>query len=218
MRVTGSGFTAACVLLTGASASAQLVAPPGKPADPGVSDIGPLSLGRVDTRVDLRAPTDFDRVYEVEVKDQGGARKVYYRANGAVTAVFPASVYVPSSKGSRAVIPPGTIFHFAPPEEVFAESKAVGRPAPAPETRADRRRHTRADFGDAAAGRADRRLDFSARLQAKQTTDDQDAAADGNLQSLAHQPPTIGSIWASDKVRGDRVASLLAQALEHRPQ
>ena len=106
---------AAMVLATGTFAQ-----PPGaRPVEQGVGDVGPLSES---TRVlprDLRKPRGFDRVYEISrTTPLGTTEQTLIRIDGAVTAIFPRSVYTVGSAGWIAETPPGTIFHIGrlPPE------------------------------------------------------------------------------------------------------
>lgn len=83
--------------------------------DPNVADLGPLSTSFRDMGIDLRQPTDFDRVYRVP-----GMEDHFMRANGALHAVFPHSVYqrVRRRRGGSVtmpLIPGGTVFYIGPP-------------------------------------------------------------------------------------------------------
>ena len=110
------GFCALC-------ASAQPVSPldrgrapslfdRARPITPNVSDVGPLSTDLRMLERGLRTPRGFERVFEVRT---GGGDRVLFRRNGAVTAVFPRSVYEPSRRGLEAVVPPGTTFVIGDP-------------------------------------------------------------------------------------------------------
>lgn len=109
--------------------------PPGqfaRPGDPlrptfkrveqGVSDTGPLRVGMRDVGVDLIVPTGFRDVFEIQPGGPApfgrpgagsfpGSPRQFARINGAVTAVFPRSIYTPTDDGVVAEIPPGTIFY-----------------------------------------------------------------------------------------------------------
>ena len=84
--------------------------------DAGVSDVGPLSLSLRDMQVDLRHPTGFDRVYRAPGRDD-----LFMRVYGGLYAVFPRSLYAPTSMGDLALIPDGTTFYIgAPSMDVLA--------------------------------------------------------------------------------------------------
>jgi len=83
--------------------------------DPGYGDASPgaISLRRLD--LDLRMPTAFQDVYKISTIDAFGvSRNTFMRTDGAVTAIFPRSVYLPSPMGSVPDVPPGTVFHIGP--------------------------------------------------------------------------------------------------------
>jgi hypothetical protein len=83
--------------------------------DPGHGDTSPnaISLKRMD--LDLRQPSGFQHVYQISSIDAFGAKQTtFMRMDGAVTAVFPRSVYLPTAAGLLPDIPPGTVFHIGP--------------------------------------------------------------------------------------------------------
>lgn len=113
-------------------------APPGfHRLDQTVEDVSPL---RVSFRVlspDLRVPTGFRDVYRIEGSGAQASRLGIYnpsgadllaRVDGAVTAVFPQSVYVNLGNGPLALVPPGTIFFIGR----LPFGAALPSPAPAP--------------------------------------------------------------------------------------
>lgn len=69
------------------------------PVDQGVADVSPLQTSLRVAPIDLRHPSDFERVYET-----GDGR--YMRVSGGLRAVFPISVYDPYGPE----IPPDTRF------------------------------------------------------------------------------------------------------------
>lgn len=80
--------------------------------DPGHGDTSPnaVSLKRLD--VDLRVPTAFGDVYKISTIDAFGAeQRTFIRMDGAITAEFPRSVYLPSLTGLAPDVPPGTVFY-----------------------------------------------------------------------------------------------------------
>jgi hypothetical protein len=86
--------------------------------------------------VDLRRPTGFGSVFEVQRTDPFSApgertQPFFMRSDGAVTAVFPRSVYMPSAgKGLLPHIPPNTVFYIGKLPSAFNEAKPRGAPAP----------------------------------------------------------------------------------------
>ena len=109
--------TAWCVvlLLTGTVGGQQEL----KPLDASVADRGPLALSLRNISLDLRQPTTFDRVYRAP----GGDGKLM-RANGALYAVFPRSVYRRTRSGTVPVIPDGTVFYIGAPSFLTTASPA----------------------------------------------------------------------------------------------
>ncbi len=75
-----------------------------------VADRGPLAMSLRNISIDLRQPTNFDRVYRVP-----GSTEHYLRANGALYAVFPRSVYARTRRGEVPRIPDGTVFYIGAP-------------------------------------------------------------------------------------------------------
>lgn len=75
---------------------------PGPVVDPGVGD-RPMGAGGRLLPTDLRQPVGFQQVFALP---EGG----FARQDGAITAVFPRSVYVNTRFGQRPVVPPGTVF------------------------------------------------------------------------------------------------------------
>jgi hypothetical protein len=95
----------------------------------GVGDVGPL---HVDLRVqplDLRSPLGYDAVYRGQTTNSFGVSTDYFaRISGAVTAVFPHSVYTELGDGIRSAdVPAGTVYYIGalPPE-------LAGQPEPPP--------------------------------------------------------------------------------------
>lgn len=87
----------------------------------GVADAGPLHVDLRVQPVELRAPMDYDSVYRGTLPNgYGGTTDYFARISGAVTAVFPQSVYIDAAEGVRsAVVPPGTVYYIGElPEEL----------------------------------------------------------------------------------------------------
>jgi hypothetical protein len=96
----------------------------------GVADTSPLSADLRVQPLELRYPFGFDTVYQGRLTDQYGASRDYFaRRDGALTAVFPRSIYTEMGNGVRSVdVPPGTVYYIGdlPPE--LADQ--AGGPAP----------------------------------------------------------------------------------------
>lgn len=86
-----------------------------------IGDVDPLRRGSRLVPLDLRTPSNFDRVYRIPGAARGipadpfgasaGGGDRFVRISGAVTAVFPRSEYTPTRGGLAAEIPAGTVFH-----------------------------------------------------------------------------------------------------------
>ena len=87
-----------------------------RPLDASVEDVGPLShsLRRVDSG--LRQPTSFENVYRLP------GSSLLARADGALYAVFPQSVYANTQQGQFPLIPAGTVFHIGTPYGSFEDA------------------------------------------------------------------------------------------------
>ncbi len=94
-----------------------------KPVEQTIEDIGPLGQSHRILPEDLRLPTGFERVYRVPGSadqfrfnaNQGHTDDMLMRINGALRAVFPRSVYIPTRRGLKTDVPPGTVFHIGQP-------------------------------------------------------------------------------------------------------
>ncbi|MCA9299717.1 MAG: hypothetical protein KDA28_11655 [Phycisphaerales bacterium] len=74
--------------------------------DPGIEDVGVERDGRLFLETDLRLPSSFDTIYRTP--ESWGVGDQFFRRDGAVTAVFPRSVY---DGALTPGVPAGTIFH-----------------------------------------------------------------------------------------------------------
>lgn len=81
-----------------------------KVVEANVGDLGPLSLSLRSLQLDLRQPTNFDRVYRAPGQDG-----LLMRINGGLYAVFDRSLYAPSKQGLMPLIPGGTVFYIGRP-------------------------------------------------------------------------------------------------------
>jgi len=79
----------------------------------GVGDVGPLGVDMRLQPLDLRLPVGFDAVYRGRTTDAFGAESDYFvRRHGAVSAVFPRSIYTEVGEGVRSAdVPPGTVYY-----------------------------------------------------------------------------------------------------------
>ncbi|MGE3109661.1 MAG: hypothetical protein AB7G11_08255 [Phycisphaerales bacterium] len=109
-----------------AGALAQRAAPagnppsPGPPASPqplkrvqqGVADVGPLGVSPRVLQQDLRVPTGFRDVFEIDPSNGADpSSRRFVRRNGAIFALFPRSIYRYTDRGIAVPVPPGTIFY-----------------------------------------------------------------------------------------------------------
>jgi hypothetical protein len=117
-----------CLWCPGAPAVAQLPQPqPPTQVDPGVADRGPGSVGLRRFAPDLRSPSGFDSVFEIERTNPfaplGQRRSLFFiRAEGGLTAVFPRSVYSGATGSLIPQIPPDTVFYIGPLPRQFGVS------------------------------------------------------------------------------------------------
>lgn len=82
--------------------------------EPGFGDVDPLRVGQREISLyDQRQPVGFHDLYELS---GFGGERVYARRSGAVTALFPRSVYAQTRQGDVALIPPGTVFVIGEPD------------------------------------------------------------------------------------------------------
>lgn len=96
-------------------------APPGlTPVDPASADADALATSLRLVPVDLRTPSDFDRVYRLPVVT---GPELFARIDRGLTAVFPRSHYL----GSTSLIPAGTTWYIGPlPDSLLGRSVATG--------------------------------------------------------------------------------------------
>lgn len=127
--VTAMGVT--CAFL---AASVGGAAPPGpglQPVEPGVADLGPLSLSQRVMPLDLRVSGGFEGVVRLEGGDRRGGSgrrgvRQFARIQGGIVAVFPRSVYERHGGMLVPVIPPGTVFHVGVPLTDAGASGSAG--------------------------------------------------------------------------------------------
>jgi len=92
-----------------------------RPLDQGVADRGALSESFRSFSVDLAVPMDFRQLFAVPSHDGNGgidgATSGFYRAQGAIHAVFPESAYRSQGGFEMPLIPAGTVFHIGAPDQ-----------------------------------------------------------------------------------------------------
>ncbi len=170
--------------------------------DQGTEDVGPLARSARVSRLDLRMPTGFDRVYRLESPTLGdGAPARYARVSGALIAIFPRSEYQKTAAGTSIMVPAGTIFAIGSGSaaSAVATQRQRGPVGPTPlslreSTRLSGRLETRVEMGADAAPPA---------VQAAPLPRADEAAA----RPLEAAP--AGAIWGDERYRVARVARLL---------
>lgn len=174
--------------------------------EPAVADVDPLRTSLRTYPTDLRQPMGFRDVFRISGSGPQATRlgfasasgqDLMARRDGAVTAVFPQSVYIETRQGVVPEIPPGTIFFIGDlPQDPFAGQADV----PDAPNKVHSRIETRAD-----AALAER----SARL----------ATPEPQPMERTDQPPTgtpdgRGSIMTDEALRASSVRILLQRAAE----
>lgn len=82
------------------------------PVEPTVADRGPLTMPMRQMPLDLALPQGFDRVYQVP-----GDSGMFYRANGALYAVFDEGLYQKSKDVQRMTLAPaGVVYYIGKPD------------------------------------------------------------------------------------------------------
>jgi hypothetical protein len=100
--------------------------------DPGSADVGPSRTSTRELQLDLRQPTSFESVYEIQRNNMFASpgqqtTPFFMRQDGGVTAVFPRSTYANTRAGLLPQIPPNTVFYIGKLPTEFSTAKA-GRP------------------------------------------------------------------------------------------
>ncbi len=95
--------------------------------DQGFADRSTLSTSLRTFGVDLRAPAGFADIYQLP--GQNGQAGQYVRQSGAISAVFPRSIYVHHDDRVQVAVPPGTVFYIGGLPEALAApaGSATGR-------------------------------------------------------------------------------------------
>lgn len=180
--------------------------------DQGTEDMGPLARSSRMSRIDLRMPSGFDRVYRVESSTLGDAAPARYaRVSGALVAIFPRSEYATSERGTSILVPAGTVYAIG--AESAATVMASQRPStlPRPETM-DRRASARVDTRvEMRAESAATRVEMSA---VRELATGSDTGADASAPAGDWSPSAAGiaapmSIWTDERYRAARITALL---------
>lgn len=169
----------------------------------GIADVDSNALVRVDTWVDFRQEIGWESVFRLESTDRFGRENVMFaRRSGAVSAVFPRSVYSWSESGPTVEVPPGTVFHIGGFDEW---ASAPSSPARSPMW-IDRRVDLRS-VSSATPNRPQYRRDDRANVEPVQHAASRALAAEVARESL-------GDLWQDEGARRMAVAMRLAQARE----
>lgn len=171
-----------------------------KPVDPGIADMGPLATQGREMSKDVRQPSGFDRVYEIEMNGQ----KYFARVNGGMIAVFPRSAY--TSRGT-AVVPPNTTFYIGklPANATLVDSGQTVSPNYA----------VRSATASATAYDGARPFNNAVDLSAPAPVSAQSNANTQNAVSMSVPPPTA-NLWENEDYRATRVAQLITAARQTR--
>lgn len=164
--------------------------------DAGRSDVGPSSTSRRILNRDPRTPSGFEFVYRIERGPYAGR---FARRDGAVTAVFPRSVYADVDGVAVPRVPPGTTFVVGPVDRSPAGSGRVSN--------TDRSTDRPTDAAAKPLLSASRMADYTAAAGAAGSRPD--ARADARSPRPAPAVAPLADIWIDERVRRDRVHSLL---------
>lgn len=99
-----------------------------EPIGQDMEDVNPLAVDlRLEPQVQLQYPLGFRGLWRFE-NDRG--ESYFARADGAVTAVFPRSVYLRTEKGVQTPVPPGTLFIIGEPSRATLRQLGLTPPSP----------------------------------------------------------------------------------------
>ncbi|HZW10372.1 MAG TPA: hypothetical protein VFF69_10755 [Phycisphaerales bacterium] len=165
-----------------------------RPIEEGFDDVSPQAESNRLQPVDTRIPLDFTRVYEII-----DAPGLLARRSGAVTAVFPRSIY---NADASAPIPPGTVFYVGDLPVDLAQPGMFTPNAP----------------GLAAPARAGNRLDTAAgaRIQTPivgARIDLRVPAAGPALGATPESDQPAPTMWQSEAYRQQRVGDILRRVV-----
>ena len=97
--------------------------PEARVIEEGVDDVSPLARSSRIAPLDIRMPSDFEKVYEITTPD---GKKVFARIDNGIAAIFTRSDY---TRSGDALIPPNTVFHFGTSEILSSHSAPIITPA-----------------------------------------------------------------------------------------
>lgn len=202
---TGSIRTLSAVV-TGAGLAAAVLAQPVR-VEPGISDVDPTAMVRVDPWADLRAPLGWDSVYRFETKGLYGEVEVKYaRKSGAISAVFPRSVYTPTRRGLVAEVPPGTIW-------TLGDLEAPTPPKPARSPSYIDRSLSTAAGGPLVVRASTKRDDRAPGHTAPEPDKPVPPLALPRLPVETPASDSLDRFWKDDAFRARRISDLLGEAL-----
>jgi hypothetical protein len=108
-----------------------------RPVDEGFEDVSPLASPSYQEPIDLRKPTDFEKVYEITTPS---GETAFVRIDNGLVAIFNRSDYVQGT--GDAFIPPNTRFHIGTHDlvreqstDTYTNTPAAGRVNARPSTR-----------------------------------------------------------------------------------
>ena len=167
--------------------------------DAGTEDVSLLGESLRLVPIDMRVSDSFSSIFRLDGID--GWEDQFARREGALTAVFPQSVYYPTQSGVEIAIPAGTVFLIgAPPEWMFARydlAQDVPTQEAGPTALPDLRIGT--GLGSEAV---------DTRAPVTQTVL---ASPERDLRQVEHRRPPMP--WRTDHRRAERVSSLLSLAV-----
>jgi hypothetical protein len=175
-----------------------------------IGDVDPLGVSLRQLSTDLRQPTGFRDVYRIEgsgaaahhwgISNPSGA-DLFARRDGAITAVFPQSVYITTERGPFALIPPGTVFFIGDlPFDRFGALPPI------------------ADSPDRVDTRVDTRATTSSVTPATLTPGDVRTARSGEAPKPSTRPiepaPALPGIMTDEPLRRRTVRDLIMKVVE----
>jgi len=188
-----------------------------KRVDPGRADVGPSSISQRVISRDPRSPSGFEYVYRIERGRYAGR---FARANGAVTAVFPRSVYSQVDGTLIPRVPPGTTYVVGPIDDVVGLPRGDGVRGSEP-ARANAATSMPREMNIVGAVMRSASRPASAATVDRRAGGDTIAAADaGGGEGVSDGPPPSPpqvtrtqtrprTIWTDESLRSERVRTLL---------
>ncbi len=186
--------------------------PPMRVMDAGVNDVSALAASTRLIPVDLRAPMDFDRVFQVTgpggrletrpaTLDSPTSSGVFARVSGGLSYVFPRSTYIQTRLGDLPTLPPGGHYQLGLPGQ-----ESIGRPGGPVGPM------SRAVSAQAAMPVAATPVLTTTRFM----TGSLEPSASSESQTAPPERPPPKSLWLDEAYRRTRVSALLDQAFSAR--